>query len=129
MVIRPDQAALEDVKEAFGGVGMDVPARIFLFAMHYRFVAGEFAPYLVINMAFIGHQVRVFGDVVSQNSTHVYSSNKRDMERAGFAAALNQRNNLVLVPAAALQRLSLDLAPVGFIGFHNLAAAAHRLKS
>ena len=55
VVIRPDQAALQDIEEGFRRVRMNVVAHVFLPAMHYRFVAGEFAAYLVIDVAFIGH--------------------------------------------------------------------------
>src|ERR1700729_1832529 len=63
MLVNALHAAFEDRIESFDGIGMDVPANVFLAAMVHALVAGKFSADLKILAGFIGHQCGFFGDV------------------------------------------------------------------
>jgi hypothetical protein len=63
VVERSDDAALHDREITLDGVGVpEASADLFLSAMVHRAVTGEGRAQFRVNRAFVGHQVRGFGD-------------------------------------------------------------------
>jgi len=133
MVIRPDQAALQDVEEGFGGIDVGYSASVFALAMSDRRMLTELAADSYVGAGFIGHEVRFRGNLSAQDGRKISGVDVRNLETASLTAALDQGNNLHLLratsdttahfPVALADRVS---APIGLVGFNDLAASAHR---
>src|SRR5437016_3884067 len=102
MLIHALHAALEDRIEAFNRVRgdyVDTVANVFLFAMVDRAVAVKLAAYFHVVSRFVGHELAFPANVGPQDRRNVRDRRAVDMEAAGRAAALNERQNDILVSA------------------------------
>lgn len=71
----------------------------------------------------IGHQSHLTRGVLADNLLRGFSASAVDLERAGFAAALDQRHDSHFVIETRLGSLHAFLAPCeGFVGFNDTAA-------
>jgi hypothetical protein len=71
---------------------------------------------------FVRHEAAFAADVLPQDGRELRNRGCVDMEVAGSAAALNQRQNDVLGGSAALGGLAGESADLGFVGFDNLTS-------
>lgn len=128
MLIDALHAALEDREEAFDGVGVDVAANVFVLGMRDEFMRGEILAGATIDTALVGHERAFLGDVGADDRHDIAHAGGIDMEGAGTATALDQRNDRVLVRTATRHRGALHATDIRLIHFHGVAAAAHRSK-
>ena len=139
MVIRPDEAALEDAEERLHRVRVCDYARncallgVLALRMVNAVVRQEIFAKLAVVVRAIRHKMRILGDLRLKDRLKCLVVNVGDMEGARRTVALNERENLVLVvatataPLASTARLaSFDIAPKRFVGFNDLAATANR---
>src|SRR6266852_642111 len=82
MVIRPDQAALQDIKETLGTVDVRNPASVFLITMIDGGMLREFFANIDIGSSFIGHKMRVLRNLTAQDGREVLGINTRYVETA-----------------------------------------------
>jgi hypothetical protein len=120
MLIGADQAAFEDRKEAFEGVGMHVIPRPLEFGMIDAVVPLQ---HQLVMLSFVGHEAAVLVDV---SADHVADPAMIDHERAHVAAALNEAQDNSVGPLATGATFGLArIGDGGFVGFNGLASAAH----
>jgi hypothetical protein len=89
MLVNAFHAAFEHAVEAFNGVGVNLAATIFPFAMVHTFMLGELASDRFVMTPFIGHQARLLADVGAHDAFNVRPAGAIDMEATGRAAALD----------------------------------------
>src|SRR5258708_2795578 len=100
LMIRPDQAAFEDVKERFRRVAVRNPGSFFPLSVR----EGRFLTNLTadsdVSARLIGHQMRFRGDLTAQDRRESLGVDVSDMEATRFSVTLNQGNNLHLLITA-----------------------------
>lgn len=121
MVIGADDAALKDREEVFSGVGVLEAAErdIFLGAVVHDAVAVKLAAKAGVDGGFVGHKVSRAVNVGDNQAAQMLGIDVGDMERAGFAVALDQRHNRLLGGGLAGGAVLGLAADIGFIGFDN----------
>lgn len=124
-------APLEDGEEVFDGVGVNVAAPIFTLAMRDNTVLREGLGKADILACFVGHDARFVRDVLLQDRDNGLGLNVLHMDATNASAALDKRQDGVLVGIAPALLLTfrlhaLLLADEGFVGLDNAAIAAHR---
>ena len=129
MVERAENGALQEAEIALGRVRMpEVGAGVFVGAVVHSAVHGERRADLRIQRAFVRHEgaglVRVGVDDWAQG----LGGDRGDMERAGVAVALNEREHGLLRRGLAKRAVLGFAADIGFVGFDDFAFAAHRRK-
>ncbi len=97
MLIRTNQAALQNTEVVFDGVGMRDPAHIFAFGMIDRTVRLELFGEVPVARSSVRHQVRAFANLPEQERLEARSGDVRDVEASRFAVALDQGKDRVLV--------------------------------
>jgi hypothetical protein len=98
-------AALEDRKEAFRRIGMNVIANVFANAVLDGFMRGEMFLGTSVEAAFVGMQAAFLGDVFANDLGDVCLVSNCHMEGTDVTAALDQRNDGALVSRATLAAL------------------------
>lgn len=140
MLVDAPHPALENREKAFNGVGVHLPAHVFLGAVVDGFVAGELAPDAEIGAPLVGHQ-RALGIGVRENDLPQFvGSGVVSHERTSFTATFDERNdgefvarlNFAPVPAALIvelpgirQRVAL-FADESLVNLYNFSLATQR---
>src|SRR5260221_7626253 len=127
MLVDALHAALEDAEIAFNGVGVDLAANVLLGAMMDALVSDEVQASFLVPACLIGHEAADTVDVLGENVLDAFAGDAIDMDGAGFAAALDKPDDLVLVASAALVNAHFAVAPdIGFVGLYDLPGATER---
>jgi hypothetical protein len=135
MLVNAFHAALEDAVEALNRIRVDRNARlavrvaVFLPAMVNSVMLGELTAQLGVTFGLIRHHVAFAIQVGANDRQNVLFLDAIDVERAGRAAALNKRQNDMLVVRAALCFHAGLSANESFVDLYNRALAAHRSQA
>lgn len=132
MLIDALHAPFEDREEAFNGVRSHIAARVFLIAMVDGLMLGKFLAGMLVVLRFVGMQSALAADVRQRGFDGV-GFEVGDDDGAGTAATLDKAKNLALGrsatflnPTAIIDEYGVGTADKGFVGFNDLAVAAHR---
>jgi hypothetical protein len=120
VLIGADQPALEDRKEAFEGVGMNVIPRPLVFGVVNAFVSLK---HQLVVLGLVSHEAAILMNVTPD---HAADHPMIDHQRADIATALHKAQDNGVRPLAAGAAPGLArIGDGGFVGFHGLASAAH----
>lgn len=119
-------AALEHAVEAFHRVGVDLTTAVLACAVANVFVAGEMVGKMSVLPGFVRHDRRLLGDVGADDGHEMGGRGAIDVEGPGGAAALDQRQQGVLVSVPAANGHVAFLSNERLVDFHDLALAAER---
>ena len=125
VLIDANQAALEDGKEPFEGVGVHIAARPFELGVIDAFVFGVSGELVVLRL--VAHEAAGLMDVLAD---HRPDHAVIQRQRTDVAAALHEGENARVVLAAMAGNFAglTGAGEFGFIRFHGLASPAHGLS-
>src|SRR5690348_7226590 len=115
-MVSADQSALEDGEKTFNGIGVDVPARVLALLVIHGVMLGY--SHNAVLACIIGHDYRVFGNLLAQDRTESCGGNVRDVIRAHAAVALDKRENGIHVVIGMALLLACLAARECFVGFN-----------
>jgi len=128
MLINALHAPFENREVALKRVGVNLATPVLARAVINIFVARKILVQVRILASFVGHDRCFFCDVGAKDRNKMRSRRALYMERTNSPAALDKRQDRVLVRKAAMLRHIRFLADEGFINFNDISVAAKRHK-
>jgi hypothetical protein len=128
MLIDAFHAAFEDAVEALKRVCVNLAAAVFASAVIDIFMARKIIAQMRVLAGFVCHDRGFFRDVGAKDRHQMSGGRTFNMKAANLAAALDKRQDRVLVCIAAMLRHIPFLTDEGFINLDDPAAAAKWCK-